>query len=74
MLIFVHIILFFLLFFQKAVLGKNGSVIRRICIEAKQDLMNTFRREMSLKIAVRKVKKSAKPDPFKKRKAQRTVP
>lgn len=38
---------------QSVLLGKKGQTLRTIAAEAKQQLMNVFRREMSLKLAVR---------------------
>ena len=39
--------------FQFAALGKGGQTAKLIAIEAKQDLMNTFRRDLSLRLVVR---------------------
>lgn len=39
--------------FQFAALGKGGQTAKLIAVEAKQDLMNTFRRELSLRLVVR---------------------
>ena len=44
---------FFWFRFQFAALGKGGQTAKLIAGEAKQDLMNTFRRDLSLKLGIR---------------------
>lgn len=44
--------------YVSAALGKNGQSILAIAAEAKQDLMNTFKQEMSLKLTVKLKSKS----------------
>ena len=51
---------------QRRVIGENGEVVRRISLEAKQALMNAFRRELSLKLAVK-----GSPDFYKSKKLKK---